>query len=250
MAGPTITHFDPDPARLAALRACIDNYDVGDPDAEWPNNMLSRRTVVYASGVIARSSDRIKHDVDPDELDLCRRLASEVAALMDGIEVGMGSESGATFHEFYIVANLDDPVPGEIDERLIREKFGGTIFPPATIAVEPLKEEGVWWSEILLDAGDEEGGQREAYLRPWRDMIAWFGRQPEFISSAFLRIGDRQELWEWEDSRHRRDMAGSGGSEDQDLAGTSLSPCVLPRLALGLTRNGSLVGLFGYIVQT
>ena len=32
--------------------------------------------------------------------------------------------------------------------------------------------------------------------------------------------------------------------------GTEITGCVLPRLALGLTAQGSLVGLFGYSVQT
>jgi hypothetical protein len=53
-----------------------------------------------------------------------------------------------------------------------------------------------------------------------------------------VRIGDREALWEAESMK------------DELPAGTEISGCVLPRLALGLTRQGSLAGLFGYSVQT
>ena len=48
---------------------------------------------------------------------------------MSGVRVGMGSEADDTFFEFFIVANVDDPIPAKIDETLIRSKFGNTIFP-------------------------------------------------------------------------------------------------------------------------
>ena len=63
-------------------------------------------------------------------------------------------------------------------------------------------------------------------------MIAWFNNHSEFIDTAFIRIGNRNELFKL---RLERNI---------------LPSCVLPRLVLGLTRNGSLVGLFGYSVQT
>ncbi len=49
-----ITHFDLDPDKLAIIQDCMDNYDVGSPEAEWANNIISRKAVVYQSGVIAR----------------------------------------------------------------------------------------------------------------------------------------------------------------------------------------------------
>src|SRR5688500_664220 len=88
MAGVPITQFEPDPVKRELLRACMENYDVGDAGAEWPNNIISRRAVVYGSGVIARSGDLVRHAVDPDELGLCRRLAREAEAVMAGIEIG------------------------------------------------------------------------------------------------------------------------------------------------------------------
>jgi hypothetical protein len=234
MAIAPITDFAPDAEKLAALRACLENYDVGDPGAEWPNNILSRRAVVYGSGVIARQGAPVRHAVDPAELALCRRLAAEAAGIMAGVDVGMGSEAADPFQAFFIAANVDDPIPASIDESLVWSKFGGTIFPLATITVEPLDEAGAWWSEVTYD-GSECG---EVYLCPWRAMIRWFREQPAFVDTAFVRIGDRRALW---------DVEAKKGELPE---GTEITGCVLPRLALGLTRHGSLAGLFGYTVQT
>jgi hypothetical protein len=248
MTDSTITHFAPDFVLLSVFQECIDSYDIGDPNAEWPNNILSRKLVVYGSGVIARDGEPVRHNVDPDELANCKRLAEDVHTLMKDVAVGMGSESGATFSPLFITANVDDTAPDSIDEALIRSKFGGTIFPPTTITVESLKEEGTWWSEVLRDASVPEEDREalkeygievvepEVYLRPWRALVQWFHEQPAFKDSAFVRIGDYDALHDLE--------------KNQWPKGTEIVPCVLPRLALGLTTQGSLVGLFGFSVQT
>src|SRR5947209_13226068 len=137
MAGPPITHFEPDPAALAVLGACVGEPG-NDPASEWSANILSRRTVVCASGAIAHRADLVRHHVDPDELALCRRLAAEASGLLDGIDTGLGSESALHFRGFFSAANADDPVPARIDPPLIRARFGGTVFPLAAITVELL----------------------------------------------------------------------------------------------------------------
>jgi hypothetical protein len=169
--------------------------------------------------------------VDPDELALCQTLARQAAAIMDGVEVGMGSESSARFSEFFVTAGVDRPRPERIDEDLVRTAFGGTIFPPATITVEPLKEAGIWWSDVLRDGE----GQPDAYFAPWRTLMAWFAHQA-LVDSAFVRIGDYGAL-----------LALDRASYPE---GTDSPGCVFPRLAVGLTRGGSLAGIFGYVVQT
>jgi hypothetical protein len=232
MAGTPITHFEPDAERLAVIRECMEHYEVGDPEAEWPNNIISRRAVVYGSGMITRQGVPVRYAVDPEELALCRRLSDEAEELMAGVEVGMGSESGDPFRAFFVAGTVGDPPPAGIDEALIRSRFGGTIFPPATITVEPLAEAGVWWAEI-----QEYGAESEQdYLAPWRALIAWFRGRSELLATAFVRVGDREALWE---------VPREAWPE-----GTEITGCVLPRLALGLTHGGSLVGLFGYSVQT
>lgn len=232
MANDVIRDFEPDSERLAVIAECMQNYDVGDADAEWPNNILSRRAVVYGSGMIARGNAAKPRAVAAEELALCRRLAGEAAETMAGAEVGMGSESGDPFQGFFVAGAIDESVPSQIAEALIRARFGGTIFPPATITVEPLSEEGVWWSEVEADGAESDPD----YFAPWRAMLGWFSEQPEFVSAAFVRIGDRQAL--------------SDLPEEEWPEGTEITGCVLPRLALGLTRSGSLAGLFGYSVQS
>lgn len=129
MAGKPMTQFNRDSDRLAVIRECMEHYEVGDPNAEWPNNIISRRTVAYGSGVIARQGDSVRHAVDPDELAICRRLSADAAKVMTGVAVGMGSESTDPFRAFFNAANVDEPAPNAITEDLIRARFGGTLFP-------------------------------------------------------------------------------------------------------------------------
>ena len=230
-----LTQFEPDPERLAIIRWWVDQeaFQSCEPLAEWPRNIISRQAVVYGSGHIAREGDSVHLAVDPDELDLCRQLSAEIAALMAGVEVGMGSESYAEFHGFFIAGTMIESAPLTIDEALIRLRFGGTIFPPATISVEPLAEGTEWWAAVELDDEDPPGTD---YLVPWRSMIRWFHDRPEFTTTAFTRIGDERAFWKL--------------PKDQWPPGTVQIPVALPRLAVGLTPGGSLIGLLGYVVHT
>jgi hypothetical protein len=234
MANEIITYFELDQEKLAILGPCIDNYGIGSPDAEWPNNIISQKTVVYQSGVIARNDSQIKHLVNSTELALCQQLAAEAENIMDGVEIGMGSNSSDQFHGFYIAANIEELVSSNINEKLIRSKFGGTIFPSATITVESLTQSGEWWAEVEYDGSESD----PEYFKPWNTMIEWFNNHRDFIDSSFVRIGDRNAL------------LALVLNKDKFPEGTEAIGCVLPRLALGLTSNGSLVGLFGYTVQT
>jgi hypothetical protein len=229
--GNLLTGFEPDADRLAVIRECMESYGVGSATAEWPNNLISKQAVVYGSGRIARKGETVRHAVDPAELALCRRLSAEAAQLMAGVEVGMGSESGDEFKGFFVAANSDEPAPTKVTEELIRTTFGGTLFPPVNITVEPLTESGVWWSEVKEDGSESP----PEYFQPWRKMMAWFRERPEFVATCFVRIGD-DKLWDL---------------PPKSLPpGTEVTGCVRPRLVLGLTRGGSLIGLFGYSVQT
>ncbi len=259
MPGVPLTHFDPDADRIAVLRECMPRYDAGDSQAEWPHNILSGRTVVYGSGVIARRGDPVRHYVDAEELALCRRLAEEASGLLQDIGLGLSSESNQDYRGFYIAANMDEPVPERIDADLIRSKFGGTIFPLATISTEPISEESAWWSSVLraaevldeyeemerdlfgddLDDEEEETeSDSQRFLARWRAMLRWFCEQPEFKDVAFVAIGDYDEFRKLEQM------------ETPLPAGTETLGSSFPRLFLGLTRGGSLVGLFGHVVLT
>ena len=226
--GEIITHFEIDEEKLAILKPCMEHYGVGLDNDEWSHNIISSQAVIYQNGVIAHRNLTVNHSVDSVELALCKTIAAEAESIMSGVEVGMGSESSDTFHQFFIAAHTNEIIPNKIDESLIRSKFGGTIFPLATITVEPLKESGIWWSEVEYDGSESS----HEYFKPWKSMVEWFNNRVEFIDTACIRIGDSKELL-WL------------GLEKNILPG-----CVLPRLILGLTRKGSLVGLFGISVQT
>jgi hypothetical protein len=226
--------FHEDKVKLDVIQACCNNYEVGDESAEWPNNILSRKTIVYGNGSIARAGDAIAFSVEPEELALCQQLVASLALTMKGASVGMGSESEDPFHEFFITAFTTESIPNVIDAEVVREKFGGTIFPPATIVVEPLQTDGNWWEAVDADAENFEEAEREEYLAPWKNMIAWFKANPDLQSPVFVQIGDCDGLQDLEELPE----------------GTELAPGVLPRLALALTPKGSLIGLFGFVVQT
>ena len=117
MPKPPFVEFAPDDALQDALHECTESFDVGDPSAEWPHNILSNRLVVYQSGRIAREGEPIEHRVDPDELDLIRRLAHDCAKVMEGVNVGMGSEVPSPFHEFHSAINIGEAVPETIAAR-------------------------------------------------------------------------------------------------------------------------------------
>lgn len=222
----------PDPDRLAVISDCMENYELGEEDAEWSNNIISRRAVVYGDGTIARHGEAVSLAIDDAELALCRRLSREAAGLMDGVSVGMGSESDDRFRDFFIAAPVGAALPAAIDGALIRARFAETLFPPVTITAEPFAEDTVWWGEVAHDGAESE----PAYFTPWRAMADWFRQQPEFVATAFVRIGDWRDL--------------SRLPETSWPEGTVIAGACLPRLALGLTRKGSLAGLFGHAVHS
>lgn len=246
-----ITSFEIDTELFPPLRECQDSYEIGDPKAEWPNNVISTKAVVYENGTIARTAETPEFRVDSEELALVRRLSQELADAMQGIEVGMLSEASSTFHAFYITANENAPVPAAITGEFLREKFGHTIFPPANITIEPLEAEGIWWKEAVEgwepdedddwdddseEASEDSPAGLDEHLTPYHKLIESFKSRPEIINPVFIRVGDYSTLCRL----------------DKKLfpAGTEMPGSVFPRLAVGLTRKGSLVGLFGVSVQT
>ena len=226
-----ITDCRVDEARLAPLRECMETYGQEGNDAtnEWPWNCLSRRTVAYTCGALRRGEEPAVHNHDEAEFALCRKLANEAAKLMEGVEVGMGSESQEYFAPFYIVASVGTDNPHTLDAETIRAAFGGTIYPAAEITLEPLTEQAKWWQVVVMDIGEEEEEEQntaeEDFIRPWRSLMQWFHRQPEFKQTALVMIGD---------------------SPLDDENGAS----VFPRLAVGLTQAGSIVGIAGVVVHT
>ena len=225
MAETIITHFDLDPQRLEILRPCMENGGEDDGELDWPSNVISCRTVAYGSGIIARRDAPVRHAVLADEWELCRRLAVQALVPMQGEYVGLGSAGGDMFSEFFIAATVDDPIPARIDEDLIRSRFGGTLFPLAEVAVEPLIEGGGLWERLA---------SCDTPLEPWIAAVHWFHTQSEFTDRAFVFIGENLEELAFSDAEMPDGVTPDG---------------VLPVMLLGLTQRGSLAGLFGPCVR-
>lgn len=224
---------EPDPPLLDALRPCMADdtliesvrpYVTFDPAADpdgYPLRCISKQTVVYSCGTIARGVGPSKHEHPPGEFPHCRRLAASAAKVMRAAEAGKGSEGTAHWSPFFVAARVGGGIPKRLTEAAIRKAFGGCISPNVSIWIEPLAEQSRWWSHVLHDCNDNEPEDRERYLVPWRDIIRWFRSHSAFRSSRFVRIG--------------------GG--DDGVA-------VHPRLAVGVTEAGSLVGIITHVVHT
>jgi hypothetical protein len=224
-----ITNCSIDQERFDILRECMGMcFSKEKPPREFEWNVISNRAVVYSCGMIGREGENLAHCHDEDELELCKLLSSAVADIMAG-EYMVDDEGTHPFSPFYVTANEDDNVPEQITEDLIRSAFGGLIYPPVEILIEPLEEGTTWWKTIYTCAvSDWEHEEADPpYLGLWREVIDWFGQQPEIHSPAFVRIG-REAI--------RGEDGGSG--------------CVFPRLAVGLSRKGSLVGIFTCVTHT
>ena len=205
-----------DDKRLEPLKECF----AGEGPDEWPDNYLSCKTVVYSCGRIARAGEATKHDHDPAELALCKRLSQEAADIMAGTYLGMSDEGNHEFDPFFVTANAGDKVPQKLTDKHVRAAFGRTIWPGCRITLEPLKEEGEWWQNA--SAQDIENGNDRA-LQAWRSLIAWFGSQAALHGACFVSIDDLS-----------REPIG----------------VIFPRLVLAATKQGSLVGLFSCVVWT
>lgn len=228
-----------DPERFNVIKECTESYGVGDAGADWPNNILSQHTVVYPSGIMVRAGDAVTPEVDAEELELCSALAAEAKSIIGDIPVGMGSEAEDPFLPFFICQCPGIATPTEITADLIRDRFGGTIFPPATITTEPLEASGTWWDEVTESAEDFEADEDDAEddnLAAWQRLIDWFASSSHLSQATFVRIGEQEALEELE--------------LEAMPAGTEMPGSVLPRMAIALTQQGSIVGLFGYTVQT
>lgn len=102
--GQSITEFPRSREFEIALDPCADPCGIGEGTYEWPNNVLSSRLVVYESGRIAREGEEVRHDVDPAELERCKRLAEDLANLAEGLE--LVSETEVPWVSYFQVANL------------------------------------------------------------------------------------------------------------------------------------------------
>lgn len=216
-SNPLIPICVPDTERLAVFKECLLTYGMDDraPVSEWPHNLIAKSAIAYSCGRFALPGRALKHDHDPGEFALCRRLAAEAAELMK-YAGGLGG-SVDQYRAYFCVVQGAEPVPSSITTGVIRDAFGGTIYPPASINIEPMSESTRWWRWA-----EENRSGEDDLLAPHRKMLRWFRDSTELRSPAFVYIGD----------------------DPLDEEGVNLGG-VFARLAVALTEAGSLVGVCG-----
>jgi hypothetical protein len=171
-----------------AISECMGRSDPGTPpEAVWRYGYLARDTAVYASGRLAREGAPVRHAVDPDELARCRTLAAAAKAINPAHP---GSEGEFFWEPFFSAAIVDEPAPDRIDAALIRERFGGTILPVASISIEPVAEQGPWWEDSMRSI--YQGGQHLARLVAKVEHGVWWERSVSVaraLDARNLKIG-------------------------------------------------------------
>jgi hypothetical protein len=216
---------------LKALEPCMNTYGSGNPELyEWPNNVLSTKTVVFEDGSITRGGTASTRNVDPSELARCKALSAELHKLVSTVHVGMKSEGDDGWKPFFQAAAIGAPVPKTLDEAAVRSIFGGTIMPLDRIVVEPLQEAGSWWKDL-------QSSEDEATDAAWRKLMAFVAANRALHGAVFVQIG----FYEYGETI---DFEG----EPPD--GYEMRGSCLPRLALAITDKGSVVGVFGHVVWT
>jgi len=206
-------------------------YDEPAEKGRWPWNVLDRDAAGYTCGAIALPGATVPHRHAAAELALCRRLSAEAAGLTSpepfDLDVWLylpRTAADGYLWPFYMAASEGTPVVTAVTADEVRGAFGGTIYPPAEVRVESLREGTPWWQELV----QHHGGEQTAALGRWRTLLSWFGTRPELSEPSFVVIGE-EPLPDW---------------EGQENFG-----CTFPRLLVGRTAAGSLVGLAGQVRQ-
>jgi hypothetical protein len=222
-----------DADRLAVIAECTETYGMEDrdPENEWVWNLLSTKTVVYTCGAIGREGADLEHHHDPAEMELCQRLAQAAATVTAGEFIAMGDENDHEFLPFYMVANAGQSAPAQITEDFVRKAFGGTIYPEADVLVEPIEAGKIWWIQACVGDTEDDRDFCGHYIELWSKLDDWFHCQAEILNPVFVSIKLDEDI------EQAKGDAYNGG-------------CVFPRLVVGLTPAGSLVGLFSCVVHT
>jgi hypothetical protein len=275
MAKKPMTSFELIKTPIEAIRVCVGTADSGELTAgTWEHGFLASDTVVYASGRIARRGDTVRHTVDPDELARCRTLAKATSSISP--PYFPSSEGDFRWNLFYVASNSDEPIPERIDEALVRERFGGTINPDAPIEIQPIGEEGAWWTSVTRLLESRARNPADVWMeRSFAGALALeeHGLDQYSVDKAQQKVGDpilkkllgipdgQPLTWSevgtvLEISRLFRLIRFLRGPEFRDAAYVMIGmemdhePACKPVLVLGLTQGGSLTGLMGYTVLT
>jgi hypothetical protein len=204
---------------IAALQPSFDDgdggaensdYDRDDPNRiGWPHNVISLNTVATATGIVKLHSSRAKHEPPKGELARCRKLAAEVVTQLNGL-LPFGGDSPQPFRPFYLVIGANAKAPKKLTGEVIRTAFRGTIYPDTPIDLKEIAN-----PDFLADRDND---------RRWAKFVKWAQSQKSLQQLSYVCIG-------------------YDTCQEPNLC------AVFPRLILGVTKAGSLVGACGTIVQ-
>jgi hypothetical protein len=229
MNGSFVSNCRPLPLEQFPLAGAMCDYGEPVEKGSWPFNVLSRHAIPYDCGLIGLPDEPLQHRHRQDELDLCRRLSAEAAELMRGMDLVRTVATVSPLLPFFMASNEEAAVVAGVSAAEVRRAFGGAIYPPTEIRIEPLREGEAWWQDILnfYDCAEGESERTQA-LQRWRALIAWFDDRSELTQPSFVSVGE-ECLPEWQ--------------------GQVNPGCTFPRLLVGRSAAGSLIGVCGTVVQ-
>lgn len=226
--------------RLEPLKECMQLAGPDESIDEWQHSIIHPETIAYDCGHLCLPGNTVKHHHDPSEISLCKQLAKSAKRIIGQTEVGC-SESFSRFKQFYIVANQGNHVPINLTKEYLRQAFNGVIYPEAEIVIQPFKRGNACWEEFVAESSLEialrnlEGydkiiekvkKEHEKCLRTWNSLHQWIKAQDTLLDASFVMIGT-----------------------DKPPSETNYA-CAFPRLFLGMTQQGSLVGICSHAVHT
>ena len=203
--------------RLKPFEPCMICCGPEFPRDEWNHSTLHLHLAVYSCGCLFVPGRPNLHEHDPEEIVLCEKLSAAMASILKGVEVNI-SESSSSFEPFYVTINRGVEKPTRITASLIRTAFNGAIYPQAEVRSSVFQEYSLLWESFVAEDA--------AWLAQWRKLITWCESTEQIRSPVFIEVGDGNKM------------------SDMNFG------CVFPRLVVGLTEAGSLVGVMAHTVQT
>lgn len=210
----------------SSMQQCIDTYGING-EGEWVNNSVSSLAQFWSCGMVSRKTEALAHDHDPKEVARCHNLAKKAAAVIGPVWPLFRSGDDPQTQPFFVVAQRRATVPKRVTEKVIRTALGGTLHPDAQVGIEPFSEATDWWQEVMEDAQEMAGTARDEsvddLVSEWRALMQWFPANSLAVPS-FVRTTDSEEV-------------------------SRTLGCVFPCFILGISDNGSLIGIATHIVE-
>lgn len=207
----------PHPDGLGVLAEAANSFGVkpNSPVNEWPFNVLSQKAVRYGDGRIGWAGDELEPDAGADERQRCFAIAAEAEARFARLPIRT-IDFGA-LEACHLVADRGAKPPRQLTPEYVRAAFHGTLHPWAKVEIQTGREFG---AEALGGGEVQIYGYRVAdvkmHNRIWADTMDWFENHPDLTGKVWY----------------------------VSVEGGGLHGCMAVRLVVGMTKAGSLVGVW------